>query len=57
MTDAKATETGTWMVGWKCKGGIKASEVRWFAFEIEEDVFPTCFVKEDPKRVLQRGSF
>jgi len=51
-SDAKATADGAWLGGWKFRGGQKASEARWWAFEVKSDVFPWLFCKKDPKRII-----
>ena len=50
--DAKATEKGAWIGGWEYKGGLQSKEARWFAYEVDKDVFPWIFSKKDPKRVI-----
>jgi len=51
-SDAKATEKGAWIGGWEYKGGQNTKHARWFAFEVQQEVFPWLFVKKDPKRII-----
>ena len=50
--DAKATEQGAWIGGWEYKGGLPSNQARWFAYEVDRNVFPWLFSKKDPKRVI-----